>query len=148
MIRTGKHSHSLLHDSRGQALVEFSLAVTVFLLLLMGVADFGMAIYKYNGVSEAASEIARVTSVHPGTNPTVHWSSQMAAVVSTQQSLVPGLSNPTISCFLIDGVTSASCTSGNYVRVTVTAPYKAVTPLLGLLGTWTMKGTSSVQIAP
>ena len=52
-------------DHRGQALVEFALVIIVFLVILMGIVDFGMAIYKFNGVSQAAREIARVTSVHP-----------------------------------------------------------------------------------
>lgn len=133
--------------SRGQALVEFSIAVTVFIVLLMGIADFGMAIYKYSGVSQAAREIARVTSVHPGsplgTDPLI------VPVVATQQGLIPGLSAPTFTCVDITGtsVSAASCDySKDSVRVIVTAPYKAVTPLLGLLGTWTMQGTSTAQI--
>ena len=51
---------------RGQGLVEFSLAVTVFLALIMGVVDLGRVVYQYNGGAEAARELARVTSVHPG----------------------------------------------------------------------------------
>jgi Flp pilus assembly protein TadG len=43
----------------GQALVEFSIAIIVFLLLLMAVFDFGRGIYMYNGVSEAARDVAR-----------------------------------------------------------------------------------------
>lgn len=95
--------------SRGQALVEFSLALIVFLLLVMGTVDFGVAIYQYNGVSQAAREIARVTSVHPGiplgTDPLI------APVVATQQGLIPGLSAPTFTCVDQDGVAvpSASC---------------------------------------
>ena len=135
-------------SQRGQALVEFSLAVIVFLVLLMGVVDLGRGIYMYNGVSQAAREIARVTSVHPGADPTVKatWSAQMASVVSTQENLIPNLGDPTIQCFTIDGVTAATCTTGNYVQVQVIAPYKAVTPLLGLFGTWNMKSVSLVQI--
>ena len=53
---------------RGQALVEFSLAIVVFLVLLMAVFDFGRAIMQYNGVAQAAREIARVTAVHEGTD--------------------------------------------------------------------------------
>ncbi|MEO8462440.1 MAG: TadE/TadG family type IV pilus assembly protein [Chloroflexota bacterium] len=130
----------------GQALVEFSIAVFVFLILLMGIVDFAIAIYKYNGVSQAAREIARVTSVHPGT--TLGSSPEIAAVVSTQKGLIPGLSNPTFSC--VDPVTNAAVGTCNYtvdsVRVTISAPYTPVTPLLGLIGTWTMEGTSSAQI--
>ena len=53
---------------RGQALVEFSLTIIIFLVLMMGVVDFGRAIYQYNGVSQAAREIARTTAVHPGSD--------------------------------------------------------------------------------
>lgn len=134
----------------GQALVEFSLAAIVFLVLVMAIVDFGRAIYMYNGVSQAAREMARVTSVHPGVNPTSQatWSSEMTAVFNTQKSMVPGLSTPTIQCLQLDGVTSASCIGGNYVQVQVTAPYRAATPLLGLVGTWTLSSRSLVQIEP
>jgi Flp pilus assembly protein TadG len=133
---------------RGQALVEFALGVTIFLVMIMGVFDFGRGIYMYNGVSQAAREIARVTSVHPGTDPTVKasWSQQMIDVVNTQKGLVPNLQDPTIQCVQIDGVTAAPCLPGNFVQVTIVAPYTAVTPLLGLLGTWNMKSVSLVQI--
>ena len=55
--------------SDGQALVEFSLAVIPFLILLMGVFDLGRGIYMMNGTSEAAREINRVTIVHLTTAP-------------------------------------------------------------------------------
>ena len=135
--------------SAGQALVEFSLAITIFVVLMMGVVDFGSAVYSYNGVSEAAREIARVASVHPGPNPTTvtaGWSMPMKNVLATQQALIPGLANPTITCVMVDGITPASCASGSYLRVTITAPYTPRTPLLGLTGTWTMNGTSSVLL--
>jgi Flp pilus assembly protein TadG len=51
---------------RGQALVEFSLILIPFLFLLMGVVDLGRGIATYNGVAEAAREIARTTSLHRG----------------------------------------------------------------------------------
>ena len=49
---------------RGQALVEFSLILIPFLWILMGIVDLGRGIYTYNGVNQAARELARVTSVH------------------------------------------------------------------------------------
>ena len=85
----------------GQALVEFSITIVVFLVLAMGVLDFGFAVYKFNGVSEAAREIARVTSVHPcaGSTPCAPGSSaETQGVIATQKSVIPGLSDPTITC--------------------------------------------------
>ena len=142
------------HRSQGQSLVEFALVLPVFLLILMGIVDFGMAVYKFNGVSQAAREIARVTSVHPcagatpcapGTPP----SAQTTTVVNIQKGLIPGLTSPTFVC--VDSadqpVAPDPCDfSKDSVQVTVTAPYRPMTPILGSLVTWTMKGTSSAQL--
>jgi len=130
---------------RGQALVEFSLVLIVFLVLIMAVVDLGRGIYMYNGVSEAAREIARVTSVHPGS--ALGNSSQTAAVVATQQGLIPNLGTPTFSCVDIDNsLVSGPCKAGMRVKVTIAAPYHAVTPLLGLAGTFNLSSASSIQI--
>ena len=89
--------------SRGQALVEFALALPIFLMLMMAVFDLGRAIYMYNGVAEAARELARVTSVYPGTPGALGSTTQTAAVLATQKALIPSLGNPTFTCVDIDG---------------------------------------------
>lgn len=134
---------------RGQALVEFSISIVIFLMLLMGVVDFGRAIYQYNGVSQAAREIARVTSVHPGPDftTTIGRSAETNAVIATQGGLIPNLGAPTMSCVEIDGTSvSGGCLPGNSIKVTISAPYTPITPLLGLVGTWSLSSTSSVVL--
>ena len=49
--------------SRGQALVEFALALPVLLVIFMGLFDFGRAVFAYNSLSNAAREGARVAIV-------------------------------------------------------------------------------------
>ena len=125
--------------------------IPIFLLIVMAVFDLGRAIYMYNGVSQAAREVARATSVHPcvGNPCTLGNSPETAAAVSTQKGLIPGLSDPTITCVDIDGSainSSTTCVSGNQLRVSITAAYSPITPLLGLTGTWTLQSTSSVAI--
>jgi hypothetical protein len=145
---------SVERRSGGQGLVEFALTIIIFLVILMGVVDFGQAIYKFNGVSQAAREIARVTSVHPCATPGAltcapGGSAETAAVIATQKGLIPGLGDPTITCIDETGALVAPnpCDfSQHSIRVEITAPYRPVTPLLGLTGTWTMKGSSSAQI--
>jgi Flp pilus assembly protein TadG len=138
---------SRMRGERGQSLVEFSVALTVFVMLLMGIVDFGMGVYKYNGVSQAAREIARVASVHQGS---AFSSSEITAVESTQSHLIPGLSVSSITCTDINGASvglvNNACPNTAFVTVTVTSIYKASTPILGLVGIWTMSGTSSAQI--
>ena len=132
--------------SQGQALVEFSLVLIVFLVLMMAIVDLGRGIYMYNGVSQAAREVARVTSVHPGA--TLGTSTQTKGVIATQKGLIPNLKDPSFACVDIDAsVVTGDCEPGHRVRVTIVAPYTPVTPVLGLVGTWNMSSTSSVEIS-
>jgi Flp pilus assembly protein TadG len=137
---------------RGQSVVEFALVVTIFLMVLMAVFDLGRGIYQYNGASQAAREIARVTSVHPcsGSPCTLGTSAQTVQVIATQKALIPNLGTPTFSCVDIDGSpathTAANCTVGDQVKVVILAPYSPITPLMGLSGTWNFQSTSTVAI--
>ena len=132
---------------RGQALVEFSLAIVIFLVLMMAIVDLGRGIYMFNGVSQAAREIARVASVHPGTT---FGGPQLTAVIDTQKKLIPNLGNPTYSCVDIDGApglnSDGECPRGAQVKVSIVAPYSPVTPLMSLTGTWNMQSSSSVRM--
>jgi Flp pilus assembly protein TadG len=134
--------------SRGQALVEFSLALPIFIGLLLMVFDLGRGIYVYNGVSQAAREIARSTIVAPGSP--LGTSNATQSTINVQKTLVPNLGNPTFECVDIAGApsTNVPCTSGDYVRVTTTASYSPVLPLriMGLPGSFTLKSTSSLEI--
>jgi len=137
-------------DERGQALVEFALAIVIFLVLLMGVFDFGRAIYQFNGVSQAAREIARVTATHPGTDFSTDTgrSSETKSVIQTQKGLIPNLRDPLIKCVDITGaVITTGCMQGDWIQVRISAPYTPITPLLGLSGTWDFFSSStSVQL--
>jgi hypothetical protein len=137
--------------TRGQTLAEFALALPVFLFILMAIFDFGQAIYLYNGVSQASRELARATSVHrcAGSPCALGSSAETAAVLATQQRLIPNLQAPTYACVDIDGSainSPTTCLPGNQVRVRIVARYSPITPLLGLTGTWDLQSTSSVSI--
>ena len=132
---------------RGQALVEFALALPVFLMLLMAVFDLGRAIYMYNGVAEAARELARVTSVYPGTPGALGSTPQTAAVLATQKALIPALGDPTFTCVDIDGSSiTETCVAGMQVKVVIVAPYTPVTPGLSLVGTLALASSSTFSI--
>ena len=138
------------NKEHGQALVEFSLAIVVFLFLMMAIFDFGRAILQYNGVAQAAREIARVTATHEGTDFTTPAgrSAETNAVIATQKLMIPYLQDPTITCVEIDGtVVTGSCKEGQWINVVIHAPYTPITPLLGLTGTWNLFSSStSVQL--
>ena len=141
--------------SGGQALVEFSLVLIPFLILLMGVFDLGRAIYTMNGTAEAAREIARVTSVHPWDGSGVLGSStETADVIATQQNLVPGLditvaSDITCVDALDAAVDDDECWANDddrWVRVYVSAPFEPITPLVSMFGDHEFESTSRIAV--
>ena len=130
---------------RGQALVEFALALPVFLLLIVAVFDFGRGIYTFNGVSQAAREIARTTVVNLGL--TLGQSTATQATVSTQKGLVPGLVVDSYRCVTVTGAlsTASPCKSGDFVEVRVSSSYMPVA-LLGIGGPITLSSSSTLQV--
>ena len=142
-------------SDRGQALVEFSLALIPFLLILMGIADLGRGIYMSNGVNEAAREIARTTAVHPcptSGSCTLGGSPETLAAINVQKGLVPGLgsasSSITFTCTDVSDATVAGtgCTGGNFVKVTVSVPYAALTPVLSMVAPTTLVASAHIEV--
>ncbi len=134
-------------QERGQALVEFSIAIIVFLLLLMALFDFGRAVYMYNGVSEAARDIARVAAANQGVSG---YSTAAQTRINTQKALVPGLTVLDPICVQSTDASTASgtpgwCGSDTYLVVTARATYTPG-PLLGFLGTIQLESSSRIQV--
>ena len=132
---------------RGQGLVEFAIALVIFLNLLMGIIDLGRGVYTFTGTEQAATEIARVTSVHPGGS--LGSSPETTGVVNVQRKLVPGLSVTSYECVDISGgAVTGVCKPGYgyWVRVTVSSTFNPVTPLALIFGPILMTAHSSAEI--
>jgi Flp pilus assembly protein TadG len=151
--RAGRRRHG--RRSGGQALVEFSLALIPFLLIIMGIFDLGRGIYSSNGVTEAAREIARVTAVHlcNTSSCTLGNSPETQDVIATQVRMLPNFSasSVTIACSTIADATVAStttspCRSGNFIRVTVSVPFATLTPILSMVAPQTLVATAHVEV--
>jgi Flp pilus assembly protein TadG len=133
-------------DQRGQALIEFTFAILVFMMAFIGLLDLAQGVFAFNGVSQAAREIARETSVHPGTG-SLGASAESIAMVSNQRGLVPRLQTPVYQCVDIAGASVAdACQAGDWVRVTATTVFQPALPLLAMLGPFTLTSTSSAEI--
>lgn len=133
---------------RGQALVEFALALIPFLLLLMAIFDFGRAIYIYNGVSQAAREVARTASVKPNQATTpVGYSTEAQRTVATQKTLVPGLviDEPVCVTSTNSSTHAQPCLLNEFVVVTAHSTYTPVS-LLGFLGTIPIQAKARIQM--
>jgi hypothetical protein len=148
-------------ESGGQALVEFSIAVIPFLLLLMGVLDLGRAVYALNATSEAAREIARVTSVHEcnGACGDLASSAEAQAVIATQLSVIPNIvfdPSTDVDCVeVVPGspptenvIADSDCRIGNdyYIRVHVRAVFTPITPIVSIFGTHNLDAWARVRL--
>jgi len=126
--------------------VEFALGITIFLTILIGLVDLARAAWLFNGVSDAAREVARVTSIHPGTG-TLGSSSETTAAVSAERALVPGLSVTSYACIDIAGASvTGECLPGNWVKVSVRTSFQPVLPVLSAFGPFTFTTASSAKI--
>jgi hypothetical protein len=144
--------------SRGQALVEFSIAIIPFLLLLMGVLDLGRGIYAMNATSQAAREIARATSVHRcASTPCIDLGTSIETqdTIATQRELIPNMVfDPSVDIDCVDSTDSViadvECKplSGNprFIRVHVSSTFTPVTPLLAVFGDHTFDSWARIQL--
>ena len=120
------------HRRRGQSLVEFTLVLPLFLLLVAGMVDFGMALYSNMTVLNAAREGARLSVTAPGNT---------AAVDSRVRSMASGLNGAdltvTTTCERPNpapATTFSACTSpmwqpGDAVVVRTDYIYRMIWPL-------------------
>jgi len=131
--------------SHGQGLVEFALGIVIFMTVLIALVDLARAAFLFNGVSDAAREIARVTSVHPGS--TLGNSSETTAAISHERALVPGLSVTGYDCIDISGASvTDACSPGDWVKVSVRTSFTPILPVLAAFGPITFNTASSAKI--
>lgn len=118
---------------RGQALVEFSLVIPIFLVLMVGVFDLGRAVFAYNTLTNAAREGARLAIVNQHQPSIIERAKKQTAIVELE---VP---NVTVGFYQVglDGTpdTTRPCTNpiavGCLVAVSFEATYRPITPLIG-----------------
>jgi Flp pilus assembly protein TadG len=160
--RSAGRRNAARNGRRGQALVEFSIALVPFLLILLGIVDLGRGIYMGSGVNQAAREIARATAVHlcDTASCSLGNSAETLATIATQKRLIPNLgssaSTITITCTSVTdaAVTSTStspCSTSSdnptvYIKVTVSVPYSALTPILSMVAPSTLVSTAHIQV--
>lgn len=133
-------------SDRGAELVEFALTFPLLLLVCMGIIDFGLLFQRYEVLTNAAREGARV-SVLPGYN-------NADVVVRVNQflqgtSLNPASVTTTVGAAQTLAVGGGACISVKPVTVTFVHTYSFVGPIAGFfsanLGSNTLSATASMR---
>jgi Flp pilus assembly protein TadG len=99
---------------RGVAAVEFAIVLIPLVTLLMGVAEFGHAIYQYEALTKATRDAARYLSVYLPSDPAYPLAQAQCLVVygdstcpAGATALAPGLTTSMV--IVCDGAHSTSC---------------------------------------
>lgn len=137
---------------RGQSLVEFAITLPILVLLLLGTLDFGMAIFSYSMLRDAAQEGAFYGSFNPGNE---------AEIENRARNISPRADGEIFSSpvrlrddekvkvnveTLGNACQGATNGKANSIRVDVSYRYPIMMPLIGQLiasGSIPLKGTAT-----
>jgi Flp pilus assembly protein TadG len=123
-------------DQRGQSLVETALVLPILLVILMGIFDFGRAIFAFNAVSNSAREAARVAIVNQNATA-VEDEGKRAAIGLDPDAIDVTFAIPDCGTVLV------GCTAS----VTVDHEWTALTPIIGsLVGPIDLSSTTEMKI--
>ncbi|HEX2766835.1 MAG TPA: TadE/TadG family type IV pilus assembly protein [Candidatus Limnocylindria bacterium] len=138
-----RSSRSGRERTRGQSLVEFALALPIFLLVIFGLIDLGRAVYVNNSLAEAARDGARYGSVQARS-----WDEDrrddVEAWIIDRLSGVPN-AVATVDCNPRNA--GLGCTVEDIVVVTVQSEVEMITPIIGqILGPFSLEGRSEAVV--
>jgi len=104
-------------DEHGSTMVEFAVVAFLFVLLLLGIGEFGIASWAKNSVANAAREGSRFAMVRGETSGQVANETAVENYVRSKASITP---------LTVATVWTPNKKPGSVVAVTVTYPFKRV----------------------
>ncbi len=124
--------------TRGQSLAEFALVLPIMLILLAAAIDLGRLFYAYVAVENAAKEGAFFGSRSPlcsgSGNPNCADPNNVVWHVQNEASNIGSQFTTNVSCLTPAGALVQpinDCLDGYTYRVTVSYPFRLITPILG-----------------
>jgi Flp pilus assembly protein TadG len=127
MLRRLRHEH-------GQEVVEFAIILPLLLLLFFSIFDFGILIFSYDTISNAAREGARYGAVHPTDD---------AGIIAAARRLTTGLNQAALQI-------NVTRPGGNTIRVEAVYDVDLITgfvmDLAGGRPTLRVRSVSTMQI--
>ncbi|GGM30632.1 hypothetical protein GCM10011351_15960 [Paraliobacillus quinghaiensis] len=111
----------MIHEEKGQSIVEFVLVIPILLLLLIGIVDIGRLTFVYASLHFAGQESVRVAGLG-GTDEKITNRAYESFFVGDPTEL-------NINPSLLPGERK----SGEYITVTLEYPYTPLTPFVSSL---------------
>jgi len=141
------------HRQKGSAIIETALIIPLFLLLFMGVADYGRVFYTADLVVHAAEAGAQFGAMNT-TNAADNIGMQTAATNAASSSITGLTATATSFCTCGAGGSSVSCAStcvgygtpAMYVQVKTQATFKTLASFPGLPHSIPLAATSTLRV--
>ncbi len=123
---------------KGQSLVELAVSLPVILLIMLASFDFGMALFSYSIVRDAAQEGALYASINPGNEVEIENRARYILPHGEEEEVfsspvdLTDRENVTVE-IIVKGKACEGVTKGiaNYVQVRVTYLYPILMPFTG-----------------
>lgn len=136
-------------ERRGQALVEFALVLPLLIVVLVGMFDFGRAIYAYNTISQAARTAARLAIVNQDVSAVRQAAADEAVALDIDPAAVAPATNRVDVTFR-DPASSAACSPiriGCVAVVTVRYRFAPATPVISsIVGPVDLSASSEMRV--
>jgi len=124
---------------RGQSLVEFAISLTVIMMLLAGAVEFGIALFQFVQLRDAAQEGALYGSIHPGDDTNIE-----ARIRSASLSPINLQNDPDVTIVITYPDGAPNC-EGKGIQVEVSYPHRIGMPFIGpIIGSNTIPLTGRV----
>ncbi len=148
-VRTDQKIGGKVSKQAGIAAVEFTLLLPLMLLFIAAIGEFGNVLIKYNTLSKAVQNGARiaVTDVYGTANP-----DDIASDTDISNAVIYGSKNPVDGALpALEGITVSVSQEGNVVTVSAAYPYQALmAPLLDniISQNFVLTSSSIMRVSP
>lgn len=132
-----KKKRSLTRGERGQSLIELAVSLPVMILILLGTIDFGMAIFSYSILRDAAQEGALYGSFNPSNKAEIENRARNISPRGDEEIFSSPVNLRDITLINVDikalGAFCQGATKGvaNSVQVNVSYQYPLLMPFAG-----------------
>jgi Flp pilus assembly protein TadG len=146
-----RHARRLAGDQRGNLMIEFSLALPILMLMLVGLLDLGRFSLQKSAMLQGAREGAQYGIVAPTESANINTTAQNATgltgATATNVVFCECVSGTTVSC-------TTTCASGQtlkkYITVTTSGSFSSImasaTTAFGSFGSWTPPTSVSASV--